>query len=150
MKGIYEISPEFKFLDLWESVQTNQILHFILMWEVLLCFSSRQIHNQVKIRNIGISEEFMIKFTYNQGKIWNIEMISGDAFLKSSEEEAGFVATQSVVLCSFDFIRVATVTIFNPIQDGLFWGCSRMGGGCKKTPPCLKSVTHILQWWNLA
>ena len=87
----------------------------------------------------------MIKFTYNQGKIWNIEMISGDAFLKSSEEEAGFVATQSVVLCSFDFIRVATVTIFNPIQDGLFWGCSRMGGGAKRPPPCLKSVTHILQ-----
>ena len=105
------------------------------MWEVLLCFSSRQIHNQVKIRNIGISEEFMIKFTYNQGKIWNIEMISGDAFLKSSEEEAGFVATQSAVLYSFDFIRVATVTIFNPIQDGLFWGCSRIGGGVAKRPP---------------
>ena len=112
------------------------------MWEVLLCFSSRQIHNQVKIRNIGISEEFMIKFTYNQGKIWNIEMISGDAFLKSSEEEAGFVATQSAVLYSFDFIRVATVTIFNPIQDGLFWGCSRIGGGgCKKTPP-LPKICH--------
>ena len=31
---------------------------------------------------------------------------------------------------------------FNPIQDGLFWSCSRMGG--------TKSVTHILQWWNLA
>ena len=62
-------------------------------------------------------------------------MISGDAFLKSSEEEAGFVATQSVVLCSFDFIRVATVTIFNPIQDGLFWGCTRMGGGGAKRPP---------------
>ena len=26
----------------------------------------------------------------------------------------------------------------NPIQDGFFWGCF------------LKSVTHILQWWNLA
>ena len=31
----------------------------------------------------------------------------------------------------------------NPIQDGLFRGCSR-------APPSLKSVTHILQWWNLA
>ena len=37
----------------------------------------------------------------------------------------------------------------NPIQDGLFWGCSRMGGPfCP--PPYLKSATHILQWWNLA
>ena len=38
--------------------------------------------------------------------------------------------------------------LFNPIQDGHFWGCSRMvsgeGGGCKK------AVTHILKWWNLA
>ena len=25
--------------------------------------------------------------------------------------------------------------IISPIQDGLFWGCSRMGGGGKKTPP---------------
>ena len=30
---------------------------------------------------------------------------------------------------------------FNPIQDGLFRGCSRMVRG--------PSVTHILQWWNL-
>ena len=38
----------------------------------------------------------------------------------------------------------------NPIQDGLFRGCLRMGeeGGAKR-PLSLKSVTHILQWWNL-
>ena len=35
----------------------------------------------------------------------------------------------------------------NPIQDGLFQGCSRMGRG-QKGPPSLKSVTQILQWWN--
>ena len=40
-------------------------------------------------------------------------------------------------------------SLFNPTQDGLFRGCSRMGGGAKR-PPSLKSVTHILQWWNLA
>ena len=37
----------------------------------------------------------------------------------------------------------------NPIEDRLFRGCSRMGEG-QKGPPSLKSVTHILQWWNLA
>ena len=36
----------------------------------------------------------------------------------------------------------------NPIQNGHFGGCSRMGG--TKKPPTLKSVRHILQWWNLA
>ena len=35
-------------------------------------------------------------------------------------------------------------SLFNPTQDGLFRGCSRMGGGAKR-PPSLKSVTHILQ-----
>ena len=35
------------------------------------------------------------------------------------------------------------IPFFNPIQDGLFWGCSRMWG--QKAPPSLKSVTHILQ-----
>ena len=29
---------------------------------------------------------------------------------------------------------------FNPVQDGAFWGCSRMGGGIR--PPSLKPVTH--------
>ena len=38
---------------------------------------------------------------------------------------------------------------FNPIQDGLFRGCSRMGGGLFG-PPSLKSAGQILQWWNLA
>ena len=38
---------------------------------------------------------------------------------------------------------------FNPIQDGLFWDCSRAAEGGKagvaKKFPSLKSVTHILQ-----
>ena len=38
----------------------------------------------------------------------------------------------------------------NPIQDGHFRGCSLMGGAFCLLPPCLKSATHILQWWNLA
>ena len=38
---------------------------------------------------------------------------------------------------------------FNPIQDELFRGCSRMAGG-QKGPPSLRSVTHIRQWWKLA
>ena len=39
----------------------------------------------------------------------------------------------------------------NPTQDENFRGCSRMRGrGPKKSPPTLKSVTHILQWWNVA
>ena len=38
---------------------------------------------------------------------------------------------------------------FNPIQDGHFQGCLRMGVG-KKPPLSLKFLKHILQWWNLA
>ena len=41
-------------------------------------------------------------------------------------------------------------SFFNPIQDGIFRGCSWMGGGGQKGHPSLKSVSHILQWWNLA
>ena len=37
-----------------------------------------------------------------------------------------------------------TVLELNPIQDGLFRGCSRWGGGLFG-PPSLKSATHILQ-----
>ena len=34
----------------------------------------------------------------------------------------------------------------NHIQDGSFRECSRIGGA--KMPTYIKSVTHILQWWN--
>ena len=35
--------------------------------------------------------------------------------------------------------------LLNTIQDGSFWGCSRMGGGgAAKRSPYLKSVIHIL------
>ena len=33
---------------------------------------------------------------------------------------------------------------FNPIQDGPFWGCSRIGGRAKKLLS-LESVIHIMQ-----
>ena len=35
---------------------------------------------------------------------------------------------------------------FAPIQNGTFWGCSRMGDGGRKIALSLNSVTHILQW----
>ena len=50
---------------------------------------------------------------------------------------------------SFDDVWEVRGVFLNPIQDGLFRGCSRMGRGGKGSPS-LKSVTHILQWWNLA
>ena len=40
--------------------------------------------------------------------------------------------------------------LFNPIQDSLFRGCSQMRRSQKATTPSLKSVTNILQKWNLA
>ena len=40
--------------------------------------------------------------------------------------------------------------LLNPIQDEIFRCCSRMGRGAEqKDPLALKSVRHILQWWNL-
>ena len=48
-------------------------------------------------------------------------------------------------------VKICLLCILNPIQDGFFRSCSRMGGvGGAKRPPSLKSVTHIPQWWNLA
>ena len=33
------------------------------------------------------------------------------------------------------FHELKEVKYFNPIQDGHFWGCLRMGGGRAKRPP---------------
>ena len=38
--------------------------------------------------------------------------------------------------------EAATGGVFNPIQDGPFRGCSRMGG---KKPLSLKSVAHTIE-----
>ena len=39
---------------------------------------------------------------------------------------------------------------FNTIQDGDFRGCSQMGGRDPKRSTSIKSVIHIIQWWNFA
>ena len=55
------------------------------------------------------------------------------------------------IFSRIDKLEILLAEIFlNPIQDDFFRGCSQMGGAAKNSPPCLKSVTHILQWWNLA
>ena len=45
------------------------------------------------------------------------------------------------------FSSQSSLQAFNPIQDKRFWGCSQIEEGGE--PLSLKSVTHILQWWNL-
>ena len=52
--------------------------------------------------------------------------------------------------CKFHMFSDSFICSLNPIQDGLFRGCSRMRGGGRKKAPSLKSVTHILQCSNLA
>ena len=61
------------------------------------------------------------------------------------------VATESDFFSCHLFKQQVT-QIYNPIKDGHFLGCSRVGGrrGGAKRPSSLKSVTQILQWWNLA
>ena len=45
----------------------------------------------------------------------------------------------------FETLEATGSLIVNPIQDGLFRGCSLMGGWLFVTP-YLKSASHILQW----
>ena len=61
------------------------------------------------------------------------------------------VATESD-LVSCRLFKQEVTKIYNPIKDGHFLGCSRIGGGRGegKKASSLKSVTQILQWWNLA
>ena len=50
---------------------------------------------------------------------------------------------------SSDVFTAWLKSTFNPIQNGLFWGCSRMRQGLFG-PRSVKSGTQILQWGNLA
>ena len=42
-------------------------------------------------------------------------------------------------LCVYLFTR----RLFNPIQDGPFWGSSRLGGGGGQNDPSVKPVTRV-------
>ena len=53
---------------------------------------------------------------------------------------------ETLVNTSFLYLWKPHIMEFNSIQNGLFWGCSRMGGGGGLfSPPSTKSATHILQ-----
>ena len=47
---------------------------------------------------------------------------------------------------NFEIQKIFSLTLF---RMGIFGAAHRWVGGPKR-PPSLKSVTHILQWWNLA
>ena len=87
-------------------------------------------------------------------------MNKGIRFNKISTPEQHFIGQWLIIQywfisCMFFIIvhgKKQKTQNFNPIQDGLSWACSWIGegGGGGKVPPSLKSVTHILQWSNLA
>ena len=67
-----------------------------------------------------------------------------------NEERKFYIFAKHIDFKGKSCIILARIVLicFNPVQDGLFRGCSRMGdgGGCvAKRPPSLKSVTPILQ-----
>ena len=72
-------------------------------------------------------------------------------FIKGAWVGASYAATVKSIpppLLSIVSFFIFIIDVINPIQDGYFRGCSRMGE--QKGPTSLKSVTHILQWWNQA
>ena len=89
--------------------------------------------------------------TYTQNcKYWNFEIITSlfrcfrratTSFVKhlmfSSDK---IILNREVIKGSSDFILVIRL-LFNPIQEGLFRGCSRMGGGEPKWPH-LPKICH--------
>ena len=89
--------------------------------------------------------------TYTQNcKYWNFEIITSlfrcfrratTSFVKhlmfSSDK---IILNREVIKGSSDFILVIRL-LFNPIQEGLFRGCSRMEGGERKRPH-LPKICH--------
>ena len=85
--------------------------------------------------------------------------VDGDAHLSYFGLEINFLGNFGpedlyliffTMVCNIPKQNVCKKCWFNPIQDGLFRDCSRLGGSQKGGGGSLKSVTHILQWWNLA
>ena len=52
-----------------------------------------------------------------------------------NREAAKMSALSSGKIDKYEYLTGVEIFPFNPIQDGLFQGCSRMGRGAKKAPP---------------
>ena len=63
--------------------------------------------------------------------------------------ERGFICTKVFFSDRCMFIEDAKDWLLNLSQDWHFRNCSWMGSGGQKSAPTLRSVTHILQLWNL-
>ena len=85
---------------------------------------------------------------------WRVASVLEVQYLFFSLKKIGFapwpdiMLSQTLIYYWQELWRETVKPAFIPIQDGLFPGCSWMGWW--KRPPSIKSVTHILQWWNLA
>ena len=52
-----------------------------------------------------------------------------------NREEVKISALSSGKIDKYECLKGVEILSFNPIQDGLFRGCSRMGSVAKKAPP---------------
>ena len=105
-------------------------------------YPERSFHPQEFIQKINISD--MLLYNNEVGKVFPAE--KKEQSLPSSWKFTGLVVLWGKNLLTKDSCPPS----INPIQNGLFRSCLRMGED-SKIPFCcsLKSVKHILQWWNL-
>ena len=100
----------------------------------------------IKLQGLLKKKDFNTGVLTNFAKFTVKLMCQSLFFNKVAGASCNFIKKETLAqVFSCEFYQCLGTPFLNPIQDGLFRGCSRMGGGGKKAPPSLKSVTHILQ-----
>ena len=133
----------YTFVSLWKfqyfrRPAYNPVEH---LWWRFYCKNSKQLSISTKklYHNARLGSKYDTAFTWRLFK----RFISLKYFTSKDYWNLLFLVKY---LTSFNSSKML-LTLF---RMGFFGGCSRMGGGGAKRIPSLKSVTHILQWWNLA
>ena len=127
----------------------SAVIHFVVLVPRKFDVFSLSISSDRKIRNLSLWTK-IYSIQSNAFVYWFVFFPYVRKYLSTLVHAAHSFSQQLKQRKQSFFLFSLRGFAFNPIQDGLFRGCSQMGEVGQKGPPSLKSVTHILQWWNLA
>ena len=109
---------------------------WLLFWCFLKDFTLYHTHAKYHILGFsgsGFMEERRFAFTLDYSILKKPSLVRAKAIVRNNSEKSMFV--------KIHVLKKAYVTkLFNRIQDGLFQGCSRMGGELFAPPPPLPKI----------
>ena len=119
---------------------------WLLFWCFLKDFTLYHTHAKYHILGFsgsGFMEESPFAFLLGYSILKKPSLVRAKAIVRNNSEKFMFIKIHVLK-------KTCVTKLFNPIQDGLFWGCSRMGGGafCALLPKIRRTYPKNGETWH--